>query len=159
MPASATRAATLEIAWNPEKKQQVASKALKAYRKHGTWGKAASVAGIDRRTLKEWVQKDPILGYQFADADADVTDDLEEGAIKQAKKGDGRVLIHLLASRNKRYAHKTEVHVVQQLNLDNVMEKMRQICVAQPTLAPFIESALVQCLDRIRDGRTLEHVK
>lgn len=158
MPASATRAETLELIADPVRKQQVAQKALKAFRKHGTIGKAASVACIDRRTLKEWIARDPVLGYQFADADADVTDDLEECAIKVAQDGDSKVLVHLLSSRNKRYAHKTEVTVVQQINLDNVMEKMRQICIAQPTLAPFIESALENALIRIREGRVLEHV-
>lgn len=157
MQASATRASTLEIHWDPVKKQQVAAKALKAYRKHGTWGRAAEVAGIDRRTLKDWVAKDAILGLQFADADAAVTDDLEECAIKVAQDGDSKVLVHLLASRNKRYAHKTEVTVVQQISLENVVEKMRQIAIAQPTLAPAIESALEMALHRIREGRVLEH--
>ena len=159
MAASATRAATLELIADPDRKQQVASAALKAFRKFGTYGKAASIAGIDRRTLKDWISKDPVLGYQFQDADDDNTDDLEEGAIKLAKKGNDRMLQFLLAARNKRYANKTEVHVVQQLSLDNVFEKMRQISIAQPTLRPFIESALEQALIRIREGNVLEHVK
>jgi len=159
MPVSATRAATHELISDPVKKQQVAKKALEAFRKYGTYGKAAAIASIDRRTLKDWIAKDPVLGYQFADADDDNTDDLEEGAIKLAKKGNDRMLQFLLAARNKRYANKTEVHVVQQLSLDNVFEKMRQISIAQPTLAPFIESALEQALARIREGRVLEHAK
>lgn len=157
MAPSANRAKNLEIAWDPVRKQQVAAAALKAFRKHGTYGKAAGVAGIDRRTLKDWISKDATLGYQFADADEDNTDDLEEGAIKLAKKGNERMLQFLLAARNKRYANKTEVHVVQQLSLDNVFEKMRQISIAQPTLKPFIESALEQALFRIREGNVLEH--
>ena len=148
MPAT-QREITNTLVCDPVLKQQVAEKAIAAYRKHGTIGRAANVAKIDRRTLKGWIANDPLLKMAFQDADDDVTDTIEECAIQKAKDGDGRVIVHLLASRNKRYAHKTEVTIVQQLSIENVIEKMRQIAIAQPTLAPTIKQALTLALERM----------
>lgn len=147
--AATQREVTNALVCDPVLKQQVADKALAAFRKHGTIARAASVAKVDRRTLKGWIANDPIMKMAFQDADDDVTDDIEECAIQKAKDGDGRVIVHLLASRNKRYAHRSIVEVSQTLNLDNVVQKMRQIAIAQPTLAPTIKAALQLALEAI----------
>ena len=143
------RAITSAIVWEPEQKQKVAEKALAAYRKFGTLSAAAKVAKIDRRTLKGWITEDPILKMAFQDADDEVTDKIEGYAFDQSAAGDGRVTVHLLASRNKRYAHKQIIESVVELNLDNVIEKMRQIAIAQPTIAPTIKAALQLALERM----------
>lgn len=143
------RAITSAIVWEPELKQKVADKALIAYRKYGTLSAAAKVAKIDRRTLKQWINTDPLLKIAFNDADDEVTDTIEKNAFEQSAAGDGRVTVHLLASRNKRYAHKQIIESVVELNLDNVIEKMRMIAIAQPTIAPTIVAALRQAIERI----------
>lgn len=147
--AATQREITNALVCDPVLKQQVAEKAINAYRKHGTIGRAAKVAKVDRRTLKGWIANDPIMKMAFQDADDDVTDDIEESAIQQAKDGNGTVIVHLLSSRNKRYEKKTTVEVVQTLNLDSVVQKMRQIAIAQPTLAPTIKAALQLALEQI----------
>lgn len=158
MQAATQREVTNAAVCDPVAKQQLTEKALKGFRQYGTIARAAKVAKVDRRTLKSWLQNDPVLALKFKDIDEDVTDGLEEDAIRRARKGSDGLLSMLLAARNKRYQTKQIIELTQQLNLDNVMEKMRQICIAQPTLAPFIESALENALIRIREGRVLEHV-
>lgn len=148
MPAT-QREITCSITHDPVAKQQAFEKALAGFRKHGTLTRAAKVAEVDTRTLKEWLYRDPLMQKMFQEIDEEVTDGLEEAAIKRAKKGSDTLMIHMLSSRRERYKHKGEVTIVQTLNLENVMEKMRQIALSQPTLAPMIRSALESCLEKL----------
>lgn len=142
------RAITHSAIQDPQKKQQIIDRALRAYEKHGTIGKASEIAKIDRRTLKGWIKADPMLQIAFREADEAVTDDLEESAIAQAKAGNGRVMVHMLSCRRERYRHKTIVEV-QNPSLEEVVEKMRQIATAQPTLAPMVKQALQLALEKL----------
>jgi transposase-like protein len=123
--------------------------ALAAYEKHGTLSAACRSAQISRHTLAAWMQQDPILKKRFQEADETVTDDIEETAIQLAKDGDGRVCIHLLQSRRERYKQKLLVETNVDLNVANVVEAMRQICLAQPTLTPMIRDVLQQAIERL----------
>ena len=99
--------------------------------------------------MKSWAVQYPLFKLALQDADEEVTDTIEANALAQSAAGDGRVTVHLLASRNKRYAHKQIIESVVELNLDNVIEKMRQIAIAQPTIAPTIKAALQLALERM----------
>lgn len=148
MPAT-QREITCQKIHDPVARQQMFDRALEGFRKHKTIRRAAKSAKLAPRTLREWLYKDPIMAAAFKDADLDVSDEVEELAFKQAKEGAYNITLRLLESRNKRYMQKSIVEIQQTLNLDNVVQKMRQIAIAQPTLAPTIKAALQLALEAI----------
>lgn len=150
MPAT-QRAMTHNAITDPVKKQAIIDRAIAAFHKHGTIGDASRIAKIDRRTLKLWIKADPLLQAEFREADEAVTDKLESSAIRQALAGETRLMVHLLASRRERYRHKTIVSV-ENPSLEEVVEKMRQIALAQRTLAPMVQQALQLALQKIGDA-------
>lgn len=130
--------------------QESTIRAIKAFKKYGTYTRAAQAAGVSLRELKIWLARDLQFKWDMQDADESVTDGVEETAISKAREGDSKVLIHILASRNKRYAHKQIIEQTQTLDLTNVVEKMRQIAIAQPTLKPMLVQALQMAIERIQ---------
>lgn len=142
------RSVTLSAICDPAERQAIVDKAIKGFRKHGTLSSAARVAKIDPRTLRSWIHNDPLMKMAFQEADEEVTDELEESAIERAKTDSDRLLIHLLASRRQRYATKI-THIHEAPATHSLVEQVKQIAAAQPTMAPLIRAVLIQALEQI----------
>lgn len=125
--------------------------AIEGYRKSGTIKAASEAAGIDRYTLRLWMQQDPLLKKRFEDADEDVTDRIEAKGIALAEDGSEKLIIKLLESRRKRYQPKVVVEATAEVTLANVIEAMRQIAMAQPTLKPILLQTLQRAIERIAE--------
>jgi len=60
---------------------------LEAYTRIGTVSGGAKGAGVDRRTIYKWLEKDKEFGSRFEEAKETVTDDLEQEARRRAYEG------------------------------------------------------------------------
>lgn len=89
------------------------ARALVKYRELGTVQAACRAAGIGRRTWYNWKSEDEAFAALVAEADEDVTDELEEEAHKRAKESSDTLLIFLLkAKRRSLYGDKQTITVV-----------------------------------------------
>lgn len=77
------------------------AKALVKYRELGTVQAACRAVGIGRRTWYNWKRDDPAFAALVAEADEDVTDELEEEAHKRAKDSSDTLLIFLLKAKRR----------------------------------------------------------
>lgn len=137
--------------YSEKERERICDLAVEGYRKSGTI-KAAALAGhVDRYTLQLWIQQDPLLKKRFEHADEDVTDRLEEVAITRAEEKSDSLMIKLLESRRKRYQPKVVVEATAEVTLGNVIEAMRQIAMAQPTLKPILLQTLQRAIERIAE--------
>lgn len=137
--------------YSAKERERICDLAVDGYRKAGTIKAAAESAGVDRYTIRLWMQQDPLLKKRFEDADEDVTDRIEEKGIALAEDGSEKLIIKLLESRRKRYQPKVVVEATADMNIANVVEAMRQIALAQPTLKPILLQTLQRAIERIAE--------
>jgi hypothetical protein len=91
----------------------VFAKALQAFREAGTVAEACRVANISRTAWYDRVGIDPAFQAAVMSATEDVTDELEQEAIRRAKDSSDTLIIFLLKSRRSSlYREKQEVTVV-----------------------------------------------
>lgn len=136
-------------AYTHAQRERIIEKCLNGYKALGTFAGACKFGGISRPTLAVWIQQDPSLKKRFNDADEYVTDTLESKAIKMARGGSEKLLVQMLQSRRERYKQKLTIEPSTELNMANVIEAMRQIAIAQPTLKPILVQTLQQAIARI----------
>lgn len=97
---------------------------LVAFARQGVVSYAAKAAGVGRRTVYDWLEKDPDFRTLFADAEQEGIDALEAEAHKRAIGGSDVLLIFLLkASRPSKYRERVDVtmdvrHAVERLTAD-----------------------------------------
>lgn len=60
---------------------------IEAFRKCGTVLHAAEAAGLSRRTIYRWLEKDPEFKAMYDEANTEVTDILENALFKRATEG------------------------------------------------------------------------
>lgn len=60
---------------------------IKAFKIAGTKQHAAEAAGVDRKTVANWMKKDKAFARAFDDADTSVTELLERAAVQRAAYG------------------------------------------------------------------------
>ena len=87
--------------------------ALRAYAECGTVAGAARAAGVSRQTFYTWMESDSEFAAALVDCRATLADELEDEAIRRAKKGSDSLLMFLLrAHRPERYREKHVIEVV-----------------------------------------------
>lgn len=89
-----------EEEWSEEELERGLAKGrfLAWHRMGNSVSKAARVAGVDRRTVYRWRDRDPEFAKAWKEARAGLVEDLEMEAYDRAFKGNDRLLMFLLKS-------------------------------------------------------------
>jgi len=146
---SATRARSLEIALDPQRKAVIVEAALEAFEKYGTLADAAESVKIGRQALFGWINSNPEYRERYLEIDSAITDRIEKKAFELCDEKNPRMIEFMLERRHDRYKAKLEVTHKEALTLESVADRFRQAALANPTLIPTIKRALQMALDRL----------
>jgi hypothetical protein len=125
----------------------VKARALQAYAIAGTVKGACEAAKIGRTTWYAWMERDPAFGRRVVELSEEVTDELEEEAIKRAKAGSDTLIIFLLKSkRPQQYRERQEITLV---SSDVRARLVRQAAVIIESLGLEAGEALLAQLDPV----------
>jgi hypothetical protein len=95
---------------------------LEAFSTYGTVSHACKVVGVGRRTVYDARQVDEAFAAEWAAVEDDVSDDLEQEAVRRAKDGSDTLLIFLLkARRPEKYRENTHITHAGALTLDRIL--------------------------------------
>jgi len=72
---------------------------LRVFPRRGTIMGAAAAAGVDRQTVRTWRLTDPWFAEEFRKCELDVTELLEDSAVRDAVRGDASTRQFLLKAR------------------------------------------------------------
>jgi hypothetical protein len=108
---------------------------------------ACQAAKVGRTTWYDWIERDPAFGRRVVEMSEEVTDELEEEAIKRAKSGSDTLIIFLLKSkRPQQYRERQEITLV---SSDVRARLVRQAAVIIETLGLEAGEALLAQLDPV----------
>jgi hypothetical protein len=95
---------------------------LEAFRTYGTVTHACKAVSVGRRTVYDAREADEAFAAEWAAVEDDVSDDLEEEAVRRAKDGSDVLLIFLLkARRPQKYRENSHVTHAGALTLERIL--------------------------------------